>query len=197
MGASAIVRSPSVAAALPHDPILAAQPARSAHRASGLVGAGRAPALHLRGRPKATSSSRSAMGLRQHRGRYSRPVQALQVLSVAYDPWAATQLAQRLSAERVPVIEFRANTQNFSEPTKELDAAMRATGSCMTAIRCWNGASVMWSAATTQGPMSILGRPGRNRRSTRPSRSSWQSPAAWPRKPARSVYESRGVIFIG
>ncbi len=36
------------------------------------------------------------------------------VLSVAYDPWAATQLAQRLSAERVPVIEFRANTQNFS-----------------------------------------------------------------------------------
>ena len=36
------------------------------------------------------------------------------VLNVAYDPWAATQLAQRLSAERVPVIEFRANTQNFS-----------------------------------------------------------------------------------
>jgi phage terminase large subunit-like protein len=48
------------------------------------------------------------------------------VLSVAYDPWSATQLAQRLSAERVPVIEFRANTQNFSEPTKELDAALRA-----------------------------------------------------------------------
>ena len=38
----------------------------------------------------------------------------------------AMQLAQRLSAERVPVIEFRANTQNLSEPTKELDAAMRA-----------------------------------------------------------------------
>ena len=47
------------------------------------------------------------------------------VQSVAYDPWAATQLAQRLSAEDVPVFEFRANTQNFSEPTKELDAAMR------------------------------------------------------------------------
>jgi phage terminase large subunit-like protein len=47
------------------------------------------------------------------------------VQSAAYDPWAATQLAQRLSAEDVPVFEFRANTQNFSEPTKELDAAMR------------------------------------------------------------------------
>jgi phage terminase large subunit-like protein len=26
----------------------------------------------------------------------------------------------------VPLFEFRANTQNFSEPTKELDAAMRS-----------------------------------------------------------------------
>ena len=48
------------------------------------------------------------------------------VESVAYDPWAATQLAQRLDAMRVPVVEFRSSTPNFSEPTKELDAAMRA-----------------------------------------------------------------------
>jgi phage terminase large subunit-like protein len=48
------------------------------------------------------------------------------VLSVAYDPWAATQLAQRLAGESVPVVEFRANTANFSEPTKELDAAIQS-----------------------------------------------------------------------
>lgn len=48
------------------------------------------------------------------------------LLSVAYDPWAATQFAQRMTAEGVPMVEFRATTQNFSEPTKELDAAMRA-----------------------------------------------------------------------
>lgn len=48
------------------------------------------------------------------------------VLSLAYDPWGSTQLAQRLSAQGVPCIEFRSNTQNFSEPTKELEAAMRA-----------------------------------------------------------------------
>lgn len=48
------------------------------------------------------------------------------VLSVAYDPWGATQFAQRLNGEGVPVFEFRATTQNFSEPTKELDAAMRS-----------------------------------------------------------------------
>ena len=48
------------------------------------------------------------------------------VLSVAYDPWAATQFAQRMVAQGLPMVEFRATTQNFSEPTKELDAAMRS-----------------------------------------------------------------------
>ena len=48
------------------------------------------------------------------------------VVSVGFDPWAATQFAQRMMAQNVPMVEFRATTQNFSEPTKELDAAMRA-----------------------------------------------------------------------
>ena len=47
------------------------------------------------------------------------------VLSLAYDPWNATQLAQRLTIQGVPCVEFRMNTQNLSEATKELDAAMR------------------------------------------------------------------------
>ena len=47
------------------------------------------------------------------------------VLSVGYDPWCATQIAQRMTAQGVPMTEFRATTQNFSEPTKELDAAMQ------------------------------------------------------------------------
>jgi phage terminase large subunit-like protein len=48
------------------------------------------------------------------------------VLSLAYDPWNATQLAQRLTSQGVPCVEFRMNTQNLSEATKEADAAMRA-----------------------------------------------------------------------
>lgn len=48
------------------------------------------------------------------------------VRSMAYDPWAATQFAQRLAAQGVPMVEFRASTQNFSEPTKELEAAIRS-----------------------------------------------------------------------
>jgi phage terminase large subunit-like protein len=50
----------------------------------------------------------------------------LRVESVAYDPWASTYLAQRLAEQGVPMVEFRSSTANFSEPTKELDAAMRA-----------------------------------------------------------------------
>lgn len=48
------------------------------------------------------------------------------VRSFAYDPWGSTQLAQRLQAQGVPTMEFRSGTQFFSEPTKELEAAIRS-----------------------------------------------------------------------
>ena len=48
------------------------------------------------------------------------------VRQVGYDPWQSTHMAQRLMADGIPVIEYRAVTSNFSEPTKELEAAMRS-----------------------------------------------------------------------
>jgi phage terminase large subunit-like protein len=48
------------------------------------------------------------------------------VKSLAFDPWNAAQLAQRLTTMGVPCVEFPMRTANLSEPTKELDAAMRA-----------------------------------------------------------------------
>ena len=45
---------------------------------------------------------------------------------VAYDPWQATQLAQRLQAQGAKVIEFRNTVANFSAPMKELDALVRS-----------------------------------------------------------------------
>jgi len=47
------------------------------------------------------------------------------IQSVRYDPWQATQLSQRLRAEGLNCVEFRATTQNFSPAIIELDAAMR------------------------------------------------------------------------
>lgn len=48
------------------------------------------------------------------------------VQSVRYDPWQATQISQRLRAEGINCVEFRATTQNFSPAIIELDAAMRS-----------------------------------------------------------------------
>lgn len=48
------------------------------------------------------------------------------VRGVGYDPWSAKQLAQRMTNEGVPMIEVRMTVKNLSEPTKELDALMRA-----------------------------------------------------------------------
>ena len=42
-----------------------------------------------------------------------------------YDPWAATETAQRLS-DKVEMVKFTMNTANFSEPMKKLDSLIRS-----------------------------------------------------------------------
>lgn len=49
-------------------------------------------------------------------------VNAFNVTDVAYDPWQATQLSQRMMEQDVPMREYRQTVQNFSEPMKELEA---------------------------------------------------------------------------
>jgi phage terminase large subunit-like protein len=44
------------------------------------------------------------------------------VREVAFDPWQASDLAQRLMANGASVVEYRATVQNFSAPMKELAA---------------------------------------------------------------------------
>jgi len=45
-----------------------------------------------------------------------------QIDAVAYDPWNATQFAQRLEKEGLTMVEVRPVVRNFSEPMKELEA---------------------------------------------------------------------------
>jgi phage terminase large subunit-like protein len=52
--------------------------------------------------------------------------QRFRVVSAAFDSWQSTHMAQRLTAEGVEMVEFRATTQNFSPAIIELDAAMCA-----------------------------------------------------------------------
>jgi phage terminase large subunit-like protein len=47
------------------------------------------------------------------------------IRACAYDPYALLQLSQRLRNDGFPMMEYRATTLNFSEPTKLFDALMR------------------------------------------------------------------------
>lgn len=67
------------------------------------------------------------------------------VLSVAYDPMQATQLAQRLLNEGIPMTELPQNLKNFSEPMKQLQALIYAgrVHFCNNPVMHWNAANVV------------------------------------------------------
>lgn len=118
------------------------------------------------------------------------------VVSVGYDPWAATQFAQRMMAESVPMVEFRANTQNFSEPTKELDAAMRAGR-----IKHDGNPALEWCIGNVVGHYDARGNV--YPRKSRPENKIDAAVATimaiarcMTSTPERSVYEERGMISI-
>jgi phage terminase large subunit-like protein len=47
------------------------------------------------------------------------------IVDINYDPWNAAALSQNLMKERLNMVEFRMNTANLSEPTKNLDVLIR------------------------------------------------------------------------
>jgi phage terminase large subunit-like protein len=48
-----------------------------------------------------------------------------EVQAVTYDPWSATQLAQRMMERNVPMVEYPMNVSTLSEPTKAVDVCVR------------------------------------------------------------------------
>jgi hypothetical protein len=100
-------------------------------------------------------------------------------MSVSYDPGQLTQLAQRLRAEEIEMVEFRATTANFSPVIIERDAAMRSG-------RLQHDGNPVreWCIGNVVGKPDRRGnfyptKAGRSRRSTRRSRSSWRSGGRW------------------
>lgn len=118
------------------------------------------------------------------------------VQSVAYDPWGSTQMAQRLDAQRVPMVEFRATTQNFSEPTKELDAAMRSG----RIVHDGNG-PLEWCIGNVVGHYDARGnvypRKQRPEQKIDAAIALIMAIARWMTDAGPSVYQGRGLITIG
>jgi len=50
---------------------------------------------------------------------------SFEVQAVTYDPWSATQLAQRMMERNVPMVEYPMTVSTMSEPTKAVDVCMR------------------------------------------------------------------------
>lgn len=118
------------------------------------------------------------------------------VESLAYDPWGATYLAQRLADQRVPVVEFRTNTQNFSEPTKELDAAMRSAR-----IKHDGSGPLTWCIGNTVGHYDARGnvypRKARPENKIDAATALIMAIARCMTDEGPSVYATRGLLTLG
>ena len=117
--------------------------------------------------------------------------------SCAYDPWGSTQLAQRLTNAGIPMVEFRANTQNFSEPTKELEAAIAAGR-----LQHPNSGPLTWCIGNVVGHYDA--RSNVYPRKARPENKIDAAIAlimgiarCMAAKPKASVYATRGLLVLG
>lgn len=118
------------------------------------------------------------------------------VESLAYDPWGSTQMAQRLTGDGVPCVEFRATTQNFSEPTKELDAAMRSGR-----IRHDGNGPLAWCIGNVVGHFdardNVYPRKARPENKIDAATALIMAIARSMTEDGPSVYESRGLVVLG
>ena len=117
------------------------------------------------------------------------------VESAAYDPWGSTQLAQRLAGQGVPMVEFRTSTANFSEPTKELDAATRAGR-----IRHDGNGPLAWCISNVVGHYDARGnvfpRKARPENKIDAAVALIMAIARCMTDPGPSVYASRGLLTL-
>jgi phage terminase large subunit-like protein len=118
------------------------------------------------------------------------------VLSLAYDPWRTTQLAQRLQSSSVPVVEFRSNTQNFSAPTRELEAAIRSAR-----IRHDGNGPLAWCIGNVVGHTdardNVYPRKARPENKIDAAVALIMAIGRAMQPTTRSVYETRGLITLG
>lgn len=117
-------------------------------------------------------------------------------LDVFYDPWSATEMSLRLSAQRIEMVEFRMNTSNLSEPTKKYQANIIADK-----FRHNSGEMLEWCTANVVGKYDAVGNvfPRKEHESMKidPKIAGIMALAGWvKREQEESVYESRGIIVI-
>lgn len=118
------------------------------------------------------------------------------IMQCLYDPWNATSFAQDLSNERIEMVEFRHNTANFSEPTKNLDALIRQgkirhNGSKLLRW-CLGNLVCKYDAAD-----NVFPRKNNEKLKIDPVIAIIMTIASWMQEDQKiSVYETQGIRFI-
>lgn len=115
---------------------------------------------------------------------------------VYYDPWSATEMSLRLSAQRLNMIEFKMNTGNLSEPTKKWQANIIADS-----FRHNSGEMLEWCTGNVVGKYDANGNvfPRKEHEDFKidPIVAGVMSLAGWIKQELEeSVYESRGIVVI-
>lgn len=120
----------------------------------------------------------------------------VKVMEALYDPWNATSFAQDCIDDRIEMVEFRMNTANLSEPTKNLDALIRQgkvrhNGSpllrwCLSNVVCKEDAAG-----------NVFPRKSNEKLKIDPIVAIIMAVARWMNEAEEeSVYESRGITFL-
>lgn len=113
-----------------------------------------------------------------------------------FDPWNATEFAQRMLMERIEMVEFRMNIGNLSEPMKKLDAVIRESQ-----VRHEGSPLAKWCignvVAKKDANENVFPRKEHDELKIDPVIPWIMGMAGWMRnKKMPSVYETRGIIVL-
>jgi phage terminase large subunit-like protein len=127
---------------------------------------------------------------------FKNMVANFRVAEAYYDPWNATEFAQRMSKEGIEMVEFRMNTSSLSEPTKTLDALIRQK-------RVFHNGSplIRWCLGNVvckeDAAGNVFPRKNHDKLKIDPIISLIMGIAGWIREEeTQSVYEDRGIRII-
>lgn len=120
----------------------------------------------------------------------------VKIINASYDPWNAVSFAQDCSEERIEMVEFRMNTANLSEPTKNLDALIR-----QGKVRHNGSPLLRWCLGNVvckpDAAENVFPRKSHERLKIDPIISIIMCIANWMNeKEEESAYESRGIRFL-
>jgi phage terminase large subunit-like protein len=118
------------------------------------------------------------------------------IIEVPYDPWSATHFAQELCNERIEMTEFRFNTANLSEPTKNMNALLK-----QKRIRHNGSPLLKWAFSNIvckiDAADNIFPKKTHDRLKIDPAIALIMALAVWMQQENKvSVYNERGIRFL-